>query len=274
MKESYDNCSGENKHQCSHSVQPVSPMGVCKENRKGCASIYFVGVEFSIFRQELMPDWLKQAEPASFYTSLERTHSLGTEFSCRSEEGTTATPAQKAEGEWEETPKGINPAFIRSGVHLYAGLLSDIIDRHLHLCVCSAPNLQHQSHQVHISLIKTFWPINIINVDAWKCNVNNTDYFDLCKIWPLEQNVALTMVTERISPRGAHVPSFWRHSCAKNVAGIEDVRYKNSPCPPGPRYTSHDDKSTRNGEECYKVIPIQAKKRNSFLLNSPAGKGQ
>lgn len=65
MKESYDNCSGENKHQYSHSVHPVSPMGVCKDNRKGCASIYFVGVEFSIFRQEVMPKWLKQVEPAS-----------------------------------------------------------------------------------------------------------------------------------------------------------------------------------------------------------------
>lgn len=190
----------------------------------------------------------------------------------------TATPAQKAEGEWEETSKGINPAFIRSGIHLYAGLLSNIIDRHLHLCVCSVPNLQHRSHQVRISLIKMFWPI-IINVDAWKWNVNNTDYCDLCKIWPLEQNVALTIVTEWISPRGTHVLSFWRHNCAENVAGIEDVRYKNTPWPPGPRYTSHDDKSAWNGEECHKVIPIQAKKRNtlhmnSFLLNSPAGKGQ
>lgn len=53
MKESYDSCSQTNKHNCSDRVQAVSPMGICKNSSKGCASVYFVGGESHIFTQEL-----------------------------------------------------------------------------------------------------------------------------------------------------------------------------------------------------------------------------
>lgn len=54
MKESYDKCGHKNKHHRSNSVEPVSLMGICKNSRKGCASVYFVGGEFHIFMLELI----------------------------------------------------------------------------------------------------------------------------------------------------------------------------------------------------------------------------
>lgn len=53
MKGNYHKCGDKNKQHRSNGVQPVSLMGICKNNRNECASVYFEGGEFHSLTHEL-----------------------------------------------------------------------------------------------------------------------------------------------------------------------------------------------------------------------------
>lgn len=150
MKESYDKCGQKNKHHRGNSVQPVSFMLICENSRKGCACLLCRrSVSHLHARSETKRN---QLEPASLCMRLGYTHSLGTGSSCQSEEGTTATPAEEADGRVRGGASPTEPAVTGAGSHLHAGLLCNRVNGHLHLSVCRILNLQHRSRQAHVNV--------------------------------------------------------------------------------------------------------------------------
>lgn len=232
-------------------------MCVCG-NKQAIVSIYFVGVGFLPFTHELMHKTCKCWYTLALCVYLERTHSLGTEFFYREEKDLNATPAEKQTQRVREEK--------REQKHL-----SQSCTNLWHLPAHRVS--QQENKQAHSSLYLYYsHPVTWIRRVTYllTLTLNDLSHKHICM---------LTIVMEWISPMGVHALSLRTHSCAENVAGMTDVRYKNTLCLPGPVYTSHEDISVKNKKRGSQTETYQSYKQNKLLfspplLDSPAWKGQ